>query len=149
MSKYAGAYPSVYKVIDYQKKLADEANRLAYPGRPKEAHYPEGHPTAQWKAVQNKVAKGFKYWSDASRKGASCDVSSGITIRSVYDKNIPLGLWKQKKYMNQHPEAYQKVPVAEAKPGDIGHYTKDGVLHRGHIFIIGEGNQIKEGSAGN
>lgn len=51
--------------------------------------------------------------------------------------------------MNQHPEAYQKVPISNAKPGDIGHYTKSGVLHRGHIFIIGEGNTIKEGSAGN
>jgi hypothetical protein len=47
MAKYTGTYPSVYKVIDYQKKLADEANRLAYTGRPKEAHYPEGHPTSQ------------------------------------------------------------------------------------------------------
>lgn len=99
--------------------------------------------------MQNKVAQGFKYWSDASRKGASCDVSSGITIRSVYDKNMPLGLWKQKKYMDAHPEAYKKVAISEAKAGDIGHYTKSGALRRGHIFILGEGNQIKEGSAGN
>jgi len=148
-SKYTGAYPSVYKTIDYQKKLANEANRLAYTSRPKEAHYPEGHPTSQWKAKQNEVAKGFKYWSKASREGASCDVSSGITIRSVYDRNIPLGLWKQLKYMKAHPEAYKKVSIADAKAGDIGHYTKKGVKLKGHIFILHDGDKIKEGSAGN
>lgn len=148
-SKYTGVYPSVYKTIDYQKKLANEANRLAYTGRPKEAHFPEGHPTKAWKTAQNTVAKGFKYWSKASEEGFSCDVGSGVTIRSVYDRNIPLGLWKQLKYMNQHPEAYQKVSPANAKAGDIGHYTKKGVLKRGHIFILGEGVKIKEASAGN
>jgi len=62
---------------------------------------------------------------------------------------MPLGLWKQLKYMNAHPEAYRKVSPANAQPGDIGHYTKKGVKRRGHIFIVGEGNKIKEASAGN
>lgn len=149
MAKYTGTYPSVYKTIDYQKKLADEANRLAYTGRPKEAKYPNGHPTKAWKTAQNKVAKGFKYWSKASRGGFSCDVGSGVTIRSVYDRNMPLGLWKQLNYMNAHPEAYQKVSPSNAKAGDIGHYTKKGIVRKGHIFIVGEGDKIKEASAGN
>lgn len=149
MSKYTGAYPSVYKVIDYQKKLADEANRLAYSGRPKEAHYPEGHPTAQCQKAFNAQKGTYKFWSDASRKSASCDVSAAISVHSVYDKNFPWGLWKQQKYMNAHPEAYKKVAIANAKAGDIGHYTKTGLTRKGHIFILGEGNQVKEGSAGN
>lgn len=139
----------MYKTIDYQKKLANEANRLAYPNRPKAAHYPEGHPTKEWKAAQNKTAKGFKYWSKASKGGFSCDVGAGVTIRSAYDKNMPLGLWKQLKYMNAHPEAYQKVSPSNAKAGDIGHYTKKGIVRKGHIFIVGEGDKIKEASAGN
>ena len=146
-SKYQGAFPSVYKTINYQQRMVDEAYRLAYTGRPKEAAYPNGHPTPQFKAVFDKLKGTYKFWSDASRRSASCDVSTATVTRQVYDKNFPWGLWKQKRYMNAHPEAYKKIPKEEAKPGDIGHYTKAGVLKRGHIFIIGKGTQVKEGSA--
>lgn len=148
-SKYTGTFPSVYKTIDYQKRMIDEANRLAYTGRPKAAHYPEGHPTPQCKKAFDAQKGRYKFWSEASRKSASCDVSVAIVTHSAYDKNMPWGLWKQKKYMEAHPEAYQKVSISQAQPGDIGHYTKKGVRRRGHTFIIGEGLKIKEGSAGN
>ena len=148
-SKYKGTFPSVYTTIDYQKRVLAEANRLAYTGRPKEAHYPEGHPTPQCKVEFDKQRGTYKFWSAASRKSASCDVSAAIVVHSVFDKNLPWGLWKQLKYMNQHPEAYHKIPASEARGGDIGHYTKKGIKHKGHIFILGEGDKVKEGSAGN
>lgn len=148
-SKYTGTFPSVYTTIDYQKRILAEANRLAYTGRPKEAHYPDGHPTAQCKKEFDKQKGTYKFWSDASRKSASCDVSAAIVVHSVYDKNFPWGLWKQLKYMNQHPEAYKKIPASQAQGGDIGHYTKKGLEHKGHIFILGEGVKVKEGSANN
>lgn len=146
-SKYQGAFPSVYKTIDYRKRMVDEAYRLAYTGRPKEAKYPSGHPTPQFKKVFNKLKGKYKFWSKASSESASCDVDVATVTRSVYDKNMPWGLWKQKKYMNAHPEAYKKIPRSEAQPGDIGHYTKKGIKKKGHTFIIGKGTQVKEGSA--
>lgn len=148
-SKYTGAFPSVYKTIDYQKKMVEEAYRLAYAGRPKEAHYPEGHPTPQFKVVFDREKGTYKFWSDASSKSASCDVDVATLVRLVYDKNFPWGLWKQQKYMNAHPDAYPKVPRDKEKPGDIGRYTKKGIKKRGHTFIIGKGTDVKEGSARN
>ena len=149
MTKYTGSYPSIYKVIDNGQKIGDKANELAYPNNPKVAQYPSGHATEAFQKAQKKVYKG-KYWSDASRRGASCDVFTGISVRaSGIDPNIPVGLWKIQRYMYAHPEIYTKytnMTKDKLQDGDIIIYRKAVVGLHGHICIYYKG-KIKEASA--
>ena len=146
MSKYSGQYPSVYNITDYGQKIGNEANRLAYPNNPKAAQYPSGHATPQFRSTMNAVCKGVKFWNAWSKVGASCDVFVGTCIRSVYDRNIPVGLWKILKYMNAHTDFQKIADHSKLQDGDIIIYRKAQVGNHGHICIY-YGGKIKEASA--
>jgi hypothetical protein len=146
MSKYSGQFPSVYKITDYGQKIGNEANRLAYPNNPKVAQYPGGHATPQFKSTMSAVTQGFHFWNAWSKVGASCDVFSGTCIRSVYNREFPLGLWKQLKYMQGHADFVLIKDHSKLQDGDIILYKKDKLGNHGHICIHYKG-KIKEASA--
>ena len=126
------------------QKIADKAIELAYAGSPAEAKYPSGHPKPAYKSALEKVFPSRSKWSEAPRKGASCDVFVGTVVRaSGVDTAFPRGL----EYQLKHLEATDKftcvldvkrnVKKSELKDGDIITYLykKGG----GHIMIYAGG----------
>lgn len=146
MSKYTGTFPSVYAVIDYGQKIGNEANRLAYPNNPKVAQYPKGHATPQFKSTMNAVCKGVKFWNAWSRVGASCDVFVGTCVRSAYNRDFPVGLWKQLLWMQKHADFELVKDHSKLQDGDIIIYRKNLVGKHGHICMY-FGGKVKEASA--
>lgn len=162
MTKYKGQFPSVYEITDYGQRIGNEANRLAYPNNPKVAQYiyrnkkgkpikkdgkyVYGHPTPQFKSTMNAVTKGFHFWNAWSRVGASCDVFVGTCVRAVYNREFPLGLWKQLRWMKTHPDFVEVKDHTNLQDGDIIIYKKAIAGRHGHICIYYNG-KIKEASA--
>lgn len=137
------------------KKLVQVAEKLAWPkGTPKsKSNYPGGGPTPQYKAAINRNFKGKFYWSNASRKGASCDIFIGTVVReSGYDKDFPAGLGRQVKHMNKSKK-WVKVNcdgrISCLQPGDIlySKHNKNNGLNNGHIYMYIGNNRTAEASA--
>lgn len=146
MTKYKGQFPSVYHITDYGQRIGNEANRLAYPNNPKVAQYPSGHATPQFKSTMSAVTKGVKFWNAWSRVGASCDVFVGTCVRAVYNRDFPVGLWKQLRRMENHPDFEKVKDHSKLQDGDIIIYKKKIAGRHGHICIYYNG-KIKEASA--
>ena len=125
------------KAKAHQKAIADTAKKLAYPGRPDEARYPSGHPTKEFKKALNDVYPNRKTWSDAPKKGASCDVFAGTVIReSGVDPKFPRGLTDQIKYLEKSDKFELVTPrpaPSKMRDGDIIVYKK--LNGGGHICI--------------
>lgn len=145
---YSGVFPVVTKTVNIGAKVGEMANKLAYPDERAEAKYPSGKPTAAYKSAIKKYLSNIKFWSAASRAGASCDVFVCTSVRaSGADKNFPAGLWKEHNYMQANLKRIA-AKKSNLKDGDIIIYEKHKALgkRRGHICIYYKG-VIKEGSA--
>lgn len=84
--------------------IGDTAVSLAWKIGTKESifRYPSGSPTKAFKTAIDLVSKNYNFWSDASKRGASCDVFVGVSVRySGYDKDFPLGITSQYQHMNR------------------------------------------------
>ena len=89
-------------------------------------HYPGGSPTKEFQKAIALVGKNYHFWSDHSRKGASCDVFVGVSVRySGYDKDFPLGITSQYKHMNASKKWKQikydpnKSASSQLQSGDV------------------------------
>lgn len=132
-------------------KILEQAIKLAYPkGTPKKAYsYKNGRPTPQFTKALKKVfpkAK-RKKWSAPARKGASCDISVAVCVRSSgVAKAYPRGRDKQRNYK---PKKMQRIakksarPIDYAKPGDVIIYDRTKSGKKGHTFIYGD-NRLYE-----
>lgn len=94
--------PSKPAVKTNGQKIADLATSYAYAGEPKESKYPSGHAKDAYKKGLNKAFPDRDSWSNAPRKGASCDVFVGTCVRnSGVDKKFPRGLAEQEKSLKK------------------------------------------------
>ena len=130
-------------IIPSKKSITNIALNLAYPlGTSKsKASYKRGKPTPEYKKALHKYYKGQHFWSDASRKGASCDVFVGTVVRSSgYDTKFPAGLGSQIRHMNSSSK-WIKVKwdgkKSSLKSGDIlySKHNRNNSLNNGHIYI--------------
>ena len=120
------------------------ANELAYTTNSSKAKYPDGEPTSSYKAALATLPANKHSWDAAAKAGANCDVFVWtVVVTSGVDPDYPSGLWKQLNYMEKN---FQKIPVSEAQPGDIGFYKKDVSGDHGHIFICYSDGKVKEAS---
>ena len=125
-----------------QKAIADTAKKLAYSERPDRAKYPKGKPKAAFKEALEEVytAKERSTWGAAPRRGASCDVAVGTTIRkSGVDKKFPRSLSKQWAYLEKSDkfEEVKSPTKKKLRDGDIITYkTLD---DKGHICLTVDG----------
>lgn len=147
-SGYKGVYPvagTTKTTTNYRSNMAKTANSLAYTTNTSKAKYPKGKPTEAYKKALAKLPMTLHRWKPWAKVGASCDVYVWTVVRTAgIDSKFPSGLWKQLSYMEKH---LIKVKTSEAKAGDIGFYRKNVKGKHGHIFIVYDGNQIKEASA--
>ena len=128
------------KVKTAAEKIAETANKLAYPTAPDKAKYPTGKPTDAYKKALDQAYPNRKTWGIAPRKGASCDVFAGTTIRtSGVDKKFPRCLSQQDAYLAKSKkfERVKSPTVKKLKDGDVIIYMRpDG---SGHIcFAVGK-----------
>lgn len=94
--------PSKPAVKTNGQEIADLATSYAYAGEPKESKYPSGHAKDAYKKGLNKAFPDRDSWSNAPRKGASCDVFVGTCVRnSGVDKKFPRGLAEQEKSLKK------------------------------------------------
>ena len=122
-------------------KIARKACELCYPGNPEKAEYPSGKPTAAYKKALKKAYPDRKSWSTPARKGASCDVNVGTTVRSAgIDKAFPRGLSDQIKYLEASDKfkRIKKPTLKTMKDGYIVVY-KNKTGNNGHIWIYYDG----------
>lgn len=128
-------------------KLGAKANELAYTTNTSKAKYPDGKPTAAFKAALSKVYPDRSKWGKAPKVGASCDVFVGTCVRSAgIDSKFPRGLGEQWKRLAKSDkfELVKNPSKDTLRDGDIITYerTKAGT---GHICIFFDG-KIKEAS---
>lgn len=124
-------------------KIVLMAKQCAWPyGTNKSKYdYPDGAPTAEYKAALNKAYPDRSDWGKQPRAGASCDVFVGTVCRaSGVDPTFPRGLDGVEKHMkgNSKWKMTGATKESEMKPGDVIYQEfKDG---GGHIFIyLGNG----------
>lgn len=131
--------------ISKGEKIADKALEFAYKGHPKKADYPDGEPKAAYKSAIHKFYLSYKSWSDAPKRGASCDVFVGTSVRaSGVDSKFPRGLSEQIQYLKDSSK-WKKVGYkgdrSVLKAGDIVLFNHgDG----SHICIYAKKNCIAE-----
>ena len=132
--------------------IANKANELAYTGSPKDAAYPSGKPTKEYKAALNKVYPDRSGWGAGPKAGASCDVYVGTVIRSTgIDSDFPRGLDQQQPYLAKSSKftcvlslTGRDLKASDLQDGDIityrynsgsGHICiwKDGKLKHAHL----------------
>ena len=124
------------KTLTNREKIAACANEFAYSTNTSKASYPSGSPKAAYSAAIDKVYGKNRKWSDAPRKGASCDVFVGTCVRSAgVDKNFPRGL--SPSYLAKSNK-FKQISKKNAKSGDI-------IVSPKHICIVYDG-KIKEAS---
>lgn len=130
------------KTMTKASKLLAQAKKLAWAKGTKSSvyKYPDGNPTDEFKAALKKAYPNRDSWSDAPKKGASCDVFVGTCVRSAgIDKDFPRGLDEQMKYTSKKFTKYTYkniAPKTKAKKGDIIIYTHSNGTH---IVIMGDG----------
>lgn len=127
------------------KKIAKMATKLAYGSKTALGKYPNGKPDPDYKSALNKVYPNRDNWGKAPKKGASCDVFVGTTVRAAgIDSKFPRGLASQVKYLEKSKkfERVKNPTVKNVVDGDIIQYAKDG---GGHTCIV-VGGKIKEAS---
>ena len=127
------------------KKIAKMATKLAYGSKTALGKYPTGKPDPDYKSALNKVYPNRDNWGTAPKKGASCDVFVGTTVRAAgIDSKFPRGLASQVKYLEKSKkfERVKNPTVKNVVDGDIIQYAKDG---GGHTCIVA-GGKIKEAS---
>lgn len=143
------------------QKLADAAKDFCYAydpklkkahGVPDKAKYPGGHPKEAYKKALNKVYPDRSKWSDAPKKGASCDVLAGTIFRSTgIDKKFPRSLSQQygrleKLVKKGKLEEIKNPTVGKLKDGDCIIYKRmEGKVEKGHICFFVDG-MIKHAS---
>lgn len=118
------------KAKDGPTRIALTAILLTWPlGTEKSAYsYPDGSATDNFKKAIDAAYPNRGKWSDAPRKGASCDVFVGTVVRtSGYDPDYPRGWDDQYPYL-QKSDKWTKVPysgdLSELKDGDIIIYKR-------------------------
>ena len=141
LAKAICKYIGVEVYVSNRTKIARKACELCYPGNPEKAKYPSGKPTAAYKKALNKAYPDRKSWSTPARKGASCDVNVGTTVRAAgVDKMFPRGLSDQIKYLEASDkfERVKKPTLKTMKNGYIVVY-KNKTGNKGHIWIYYDG----------
>ena len=137
-----------------RRKLADKATELAYATSTHKADYPDGKPKDEYKKALNKAYPDRSKWGKATRKGASCDVYVGTTVRSSgVDKKFPRNLNSQYGYLAKSKkfariksierEKRIKNKIKLLKDGDIIIYKRNN--GKGHICFFVDG-KIKQGA---
>lgn len=119
------------------------ADKYAYATNAKDAAYPDGKPTDDYKQALDKAYPDRNKWGTAPRKGASCDVFVGVCVRNAgIDRSFPRGLNNQITHLAKS-DKFKEVSVTKdtVKDGDIIVYTK--TTGGGHICIV-FGGKIKE-----
>ena len=128
------------------KKLAETATKLAYTTQTAQGKYPTGKPSQNYKKALDKVYPNRSSWSDAPKKGASCDVFVGTCVRaSGVDSEYPRALAAQAKYLEKS-KLFERIKNPTAKTmvdGDIIIYARPN--GNGHTCIVA-GGKIKEAS---
>ena len=122
-------------------KIAAKANEFAYTTNTSKAKYPNGSPTAAYKAGLNKAYPNRSSWGKSPKLGASCDVFVGTCVRCAgVDPKFPRGL--SFSYLPKS-DKFKQVSVTKdtIQNGDIILYEKS--KGGGHICIYYNG-KIKE-----
>lgn len=125
---YDGTFPNIEVAYTVPKGqlIADKADEIAWTTDTSKANYKGGDSTSAFKKAIEKAYPNRSSWGIAPRKGASCDVAVGTTVRaSGVDSTYPRGLDEQKKHLPKSIFKKTKVSkVADLKAGDIFYYTK-------------------------
>lgn len=140
--KYLNSHnKATYPTTSNGAKIGAKANELAWSTNTSKAKYPNGAPTAAFKAALKKAYPNRSSWGKAPRLGASCDVFVGTCVRAAgVDKNFPRGL--SFTYLPKSSKFKQvKVTKSTIQNGDIILYKKKN--GGGHICIYYNG-KIKE-----
>lgn len=131
------------------KKIAEKAKEFSYAyhkdGIPDKARYPKGKAKKAYRQALKKYYPNKKTWSDAPRRGASCDVFAGTVMRaSGFDKKFPRSLGDQYERLEElvkkgKLKKLSKPKASDLIDGDIIVYKKKN--KGGHICII-EGGKV-------
>ena len=143
---YSGEFPSPKftdtTTVNNAAKIVAKAKEIAWPPNTDSKKYAwdGGSATNAFKNELNRVYPDRSGWSKKPKKGCSCDVGAGTTIRaSGIDLNFPRGLSEQVKYNSASMQKIVKTnvtPYSVAEPGDaVIYFGSDGKPT--HIFIMG------------
>ena len=139
------------RTAEIPAKLTQTALSLAWPAGTSSStfDYSGGAPTAAFTAALNAAYPNRSNWSTAPRKGASCDVFVGTTVRtSGYDPNYPRGWDEQYDYL-QKSDKWVRIAysgdLSKLQSGDIVLYKRDsGGCHTCIYVKIGSDDYLAE-----